>query len=159
MLRETNFNPSSANEDLSLWALVERETVEQAPLPAVFDEALAMRSEPAFPDVPPGVGFLICGTYLGLMAALAFATVAPGPSTLALAVAMFFVAMFFAVPKVMLAQEKSKKECHALDQFLANGMMTATGHCSGAAALVQMLVVPATLTVGVLVIAVIVALV
>lgn len=159
MLRETNFSYNSTDEDLSVWPVLARETVEQAPLPAVFDEALALRSEPAIADVPPGAGYLLCAAYLGLMAALALATVAPGPSALAIVVALFFVGMFFAVPRVMLVQEGGKKECPTLEQFLTKGMMTYTGYSTGGAALVQMLIVPVTLTFGVLAMAVIIALI
>lgn len=159
MLRETNFTFEGADEYQPIWPGFTRESVEQAPLPAVYDEALALRSEPAIADVPPGVGYLLCAAYLGLMAALAFATVAPGPSALAIVVALFFVGMFFAVPRIMLDQEGVKKDCTTLERFLAAGMMTYTGHSTGGAALVQMLIVPVTLTAGVLAMAVIIALI
>jgi hypothetical protein len=123
-----------------------RERVEDAAYPAVFDEALAHRCGPALPDVPPSVGYMLFGSYVSLVGALALATVASGPAALAIGIAMFFVAMFFAVPRIMLAQEAGTNRRPTLESFLGEGMMTYTGHSTGGAALVQMLIVPVGLT-------------
>lgn len=158
MLRESNFSYDHADEDLSVWPVLIRKRIDDHAYPAVFDEALSLRSGPSLPDVPSSVGLLLFSSYLSLIGALAFATVSSGASVLAIAVALFFVVMFFAVPKVMLAQEAGLETRPSLERFLAEGMMTYTGHSTGAAALVQMLIVPVALTGGVLAIAAVIAL-
>lgn len=158
MRHETDFTSNRQADELSVWPVLTLERAEPDVLPAVYDEALALRSAPMMPDVPPSVGYMIFGSYLGLVAALAFATVARGPSALAIAIVLFFVAMFFAVPRIMLAQEAGHDRRPTLESFLARGMVTYTGHSTGAAALIQMLVVPIALTAGVLAIAAVIAL-
>jgi hypothetical protein len=46
----------------------------------------------------------------------------------------------------MLAQEAGTNRRPTLESFLGEGMMTYTGHSTGGAALVQMLIVPVGLT-------------
>jgi hypothetical protein len=98
-------------------------------------------------------------SYLALIGALAVATTGPGESRLSIVIAALFVVAFFTVPRLLLTQEPKDSGRVAMDQFLAQGIYTYTGHCTGSAALVQMFMVPVLLTLGVLSIAIIVAVV
>ena len=128
-----------------------------APLPLLDLDAPAA---PAFlptaaaPDVPAAVGKLIVGSYVALLGAFALATVASAYSVYMIAISALYLVAFFTVPWLFFRQEPQQTERPSLDQFMRQGMHTMTGHSSGAGALVQMLVVPVLLTVGVLVMAV-----
>ena len=114
-------------------------------------------SAPSAPDVPGAVGGLIAASYVALIAALALATMGSPTSIFAIVIASIFVAIFFIVPRIFFAVEPNPGRRPAFDQFMHQGMETLTGHSSGRAALVQMLVVPVCLTLGVLAMGVIVA--
>ena len=58
--------------------------------------------------------------------------------------------VFFTVPRIFFAIEPNGERRVSFDRFLAHGIDTFTGHNSGKAALVQMLIVPVLLTLGVL---------
>jgi hypothetical protein len=115
------------------------------------------RSAAALPDVPAAVGTLLFTCYLALIGALAIATAGPGKSRFSMVIAALFVVAFFTVPRLFMAQEPVDGRRATMGQFLGGGMETFTGHCSGRAALVQMFVVPVLLTLGVLSIAIIIA--
>ena len=125
-----------------------------APLPVWEIERVSERQEfratPAAPDVPVAVGGLIAASYAGLIAALAVATAASTESIFVLVIAALFVIVFFTVPRIFFAVERDSGVRASLDDFLRNGMNTFTGHNSGRAALVQMLIVPILLTLAVL---------
>ena len=103
-------------------------------------QRLDFRATPAAPDVPAAVGGLIAASYAGLIAAL-------------------FVIAFFTVPRIFFAVERDSGVRASFDDFLNKGMDTLTGHNSGKAALVQMLVVPVMLTLGVLAMGITIAMV
>ena len=104
----------------------------------------------AAPDVPAGVGRLIVAAYAGLLGVF-FAFFARSPLALfSITICAFFVAIFFTVPRLFFRLEPCKSRRPTLDQFLHEGMATATGHSSGRDALVQMLIVPVLLTLGLL---------
>jgi hypothetical protein len=105
---------------------------------------------PAAPDVPAGVGTMIVAAYVALIAAFAAATIRSADSLFFLAIVAFFVATFFTVPRLFFAVEPKGKPRISFDRFLHQGMDTFTGHCGGGAALVQMLIVPVFLTMGVI---------
>jgi hypothetical protein len=63
-----------------------------------------------------------------------------------------YVAIFFAIPRIFLRVERDPSRRPDLARFMAEGMDTLTGRMSGAAALVQIYVVPVLLTLGILVI-------
>ena len=134
-----------------------------APLPISDIDAIAdLRTHhptPAAPDVPAAVGGLIAASYAALIAALAWATAGSGSSIFAIAIAAFFVVVFFTVPRVFFAIEPSTGRRVSFDRFLGQGLDTLTGHNSGKAVLVQMLVVPISLTLGILAIGTVVAIV
>ncbi|MEO5578868.1 MAG: hypothetical protein ABIR25_07460 [Sphingomicrobium sp.] len=108
------------------------------------------RATPAAPDVPAAVGRMIAASYAGLIVALAVATVASAQSIFVIVIAALFVIAFFTVPRIFFAVERDNGARASLDEFMRNGMNTFTGHNSGKAALVQMLIVPVLLTLGVL---------
>ena len=125
-----------------------------APLPVWELERITERPEyratPAAPDVPAAVGGIIAASYAGLIAALAVATVGSAESIFVIVIAALFVIAFFTVPRIFFAVERDSGARTSLDDFLNNGINTFTGHNSGKAALVQMLVVPVMLTFAVL---------
>lgn len=154
MFRETDDLERVADTDQSVWPVVNRNIVVAEPVPAVVDEALAFRAAPAAPDVPSSVGVLLFAIYAALIGALALATAGGGQSILAIVIASFFVLTFFTVPYLIFRQEPREGRRPAMEEFLEKGLATHTGHCGGGAALVQMLIVPGLLTIGVLMIAV-----
>jgi hypothetical protein len=132
-----------------------------APLPIIEIEQPAQpdihRSTPAAPDVPAAVGKLIAGAYAALIAALFIAAAGSRESVFVITISALFVVMFFTVPRLMFRAEADNSVRPSLERFLSEGMDTLTGHSSGAGALVQILVVPALLTIGVLIIAAVAA--
>jgi len=112
---------------------------------------------PSTPDLPAAVGGLIATSYVSLIGALALATTGSALSTFAIIIAAFFIVVFFTVPRIFLGVEPKSGGRPRLDQFFREGMVTLTGHSSGPAALVQMLIVPVSLTLGVFAMGVIVA--
>jgi hypothetical protein len=107
------------------------------------------------PDVAPGVGGLIVAAFAGLLGVF-FAFFARSPEALfAITICAFFVATFFTVPRLFLAVEADPSRRPTLDAFLAKGLDTLTGRSSGRDALVQMLIVPVFLTLGLLAIGIV----
>ena len=121
------------------------------PIPELGDlqEAPPSGATPAAPDVPAAAGFMIAGSYVTLLIALAVATTGSGKSLFAIVIAAFFICMFFAVPSVFLGVDAAGRRGRNFSDFMERGMQTVTGHCSGRAALVQMLLVPVMLTFGI----------
>lgn len=115
------------------------------------------RATPAAPDVPAAVGGLIAASYAGLIVALAVATADSSESIFAIVVAALFVVIYFTVPRIFFAVEGDSGARTSFDAFLRNGIDTFTGHNSGKAALVQMLIVPLLLTLAVLAMGIIIA--
>jgi len=68
----------------------------------------------------------------------------------AILIGAFYLAMFFGVPMAVLGIEGDPARRPNLSHFLDRGIETATGHISGRGALIQMLIVPALLALGVL---------
>jgi len=125
-----------------------------APLPIIEIEQRVEpeihRSTPAAPDVPAAVGKMIAGAYAALIAALFIAAAGSRESVFLITICALFLVMFFTIPRLMFRAEADTSIRPSLERFLREGMDTLTGHSSGADALVQMLVVPAFLTIGVL---------
>lgn len=116
-----------------------------APLPVGEIEAAHMPT-PAAPEVPAAVGAIIVAAYAALIAAFAVATVGSAESLFAVTISALFLVAFFTVPRIFLAVEPKARERSSFDRFMSDGIHTLTGHNSGAAALVQMLIVPVLLT-------------
>ncbi len=104
----------------------------------------------AAPDVPVAVGKLIVAAYVALIAAFALATAGSRESIFMIAISTLFVVIYFTVPRIMLGQERGQADRPGFDAFMADGMQTLTGHSTGPAALVQMLIVPVSLTLAIL---------
>ena len=132
-----------------------------APFPVPELEPISNRQEfratAAAPDVPAAVGGMIAASYAGLIVALAVATVGSAESLFVIVIAALFVTTFFTVPRIFFAVERDSGARASFDDFLRKGMTTFTGHNSGKAALVQMLIVPVLLTLGVLAMGIIIA--
>lgn len=160
MFREGNPVQLVTGDDaLSVWPVLGQDRRPLSdPRTETLVEAPPFRAEEATPDVPSSIGMMLFAAYLALVAALAIATSGPGESRMVLVIAGLFVVAFFAVPHYIFAQEPKSGRRPDLNRFLATGMRTFTGHCSGDAALVQMFLVPVALTIGMLAIAVVIAL-
>jgi hypothetical protein len=110
----------------------------------------APRPQPAaaMPDVPAGAARLLVSAYAGLIGIL-FAFFANSPlATFSLVICGFFVAMFFGIAKTFLAVEDDPSRKPSLAEFMRDGIDTLTGRCGGRDALVQMLIVPVLLMLG-----------
>ena len=116
-----------------------------APLIATGQEHVQAPT-PSAPDIPAAVGGMIVAAYAGLVAAFAIATVGSAQSIYAVTIAALFVVAFFTVPRIFLAVEPKERKRSSFDRFMLDGIQTLTGHNSGSAALVQMLIVPVSLT-------------
>lgn len=123
-----------------------------AELPAVREPVMGA---PSVPDMPAAAGIMMIAVYAGLMGIFALTIAHDAPAGFAVAIGVFFIAMFFAVPAVFLSVEQDGSRRPSLSAFMERGIDTATGRISGAGALVQMLVVPVLLAFGVLAIGVI----
>ena len=156
MFRDVESQPP-VQLDGPVWPVLNREGPSAEPVPAIVDESLAFRAAPATPDVPAALGMLLFGSYLALVGALALATAGPGESRFILVIAALFVVAFFTVARFIFAVEPQAGRRPAIEQFLARGLDTYTGHCSGGAAIVQMFIVPVLLTLGMLAIALLIA--
>lgn len=106
--------------------------------------------ETAAPDLPPAVGRLIAGAYVALIGVLAATMARNAESTFVISIAALFLVAFLSVPRIFLAIEPETRRRPSMSAFLERGIHTATGHLSGRGALVQMLVVPVLLTLGLL---------
>lgn len=126
---------------------------------ATTDLALAhpKRFSSSAPDVPTSVGGLIAVSYGALLAALFVATAGTLSSIFAIVIAAVFMAVFFTVPGIFFSVENEPNRRPSLSTFVHKGIATYTGHSSGSAALVQMLIVPVFLTMGVICMGVIIA--
>lgn len=107
-------------------------------------------AEAAAPDLPPAVGRLIAGAYVALLGVLAATMARNAQSAFVIAIAALFLVAFLSVPRIFLAMEPETGRRPTMSVFLQRGIHTATGHLSGRGALVQMLVVPVLLTLGLL---------
>ena len=110
----------------------------------------AFRAAPSAPDIPAAAGGLIAAAYAALIAAFALATVGSRESIFMIVVSELFVVAYFTVPRFFLHIEPAAGRRPTLARFLSDGIATMTGHTSGRDALVQMLIVPVLLTVGVI---------
>lgn len=105
---------------------------------------------PAVPDVAPGVGVLIVAAYAALIVTFFPLFTGSLASVFAVSISAMFVVIFFTVPRIFLGIEPDETRRPSLGVFMHRGMETLTGHCSGRDALVQMLIVPVLLTLGIL---------
>ena len=114
------------------------------------DEAEAVMPAAAAPDVAAGVGIAIVASYVALI--LVFFAFFAGSllAAFVITIAAGFVAIFFAIPRIFFGLEPDTSRRPSFSTFMHQGMETLTGHSSGGAALVQMVIVPVLLTLGLL---------
>lgn len=122
---------------------------------AEIEGKVPVKGASAVPDMPAAAGLMMVGVYAALMGAFAITLGGEAHAGFAIAIGVFFVAMFFAVPLVFLRLEKDGTRRPSLTVFLETGIETATGRLSGGGALVQMLIVPFLLALAILAIGVI----
>ena len=126
-----------------------REAFELVEAPLVT-QARDARPQPAAaaPDMPKAAGVFLILAYAALMSAFAI-TIHGARADFAILIGAFYLAMFFGIPALFLGVERDGTRRPDLVQFLDRGIDTATGRISGGEALVQMLIVPALLALGV----------
>ena len=111
--------------------------------PPPLSELAAHQS--AAPDVPASVGLLLAGSYAALIGACLLTLGGSAEALFAIVVSGLYVLIYCAVPWLFFRVEADPARRPTLGAFLDRGMDTATGHLSGRAALVQMLIVPVLL--------------
>lgn len=107
-----------------------------------------LQPAPAAPDMPKAAGVMLIVAYGALMGAFVV-TIHGARADFAMVIAIFYLAMFFAIPAAFLSMERDRTRRPDLVQFLDRGIDTATGRISGSGALVQMLIVPTLLALAV----------
>lgn len=108
------------------------------------------RPETSVPDMPHAVGRLIVAVYATLIGVLALTMARNASTAFVIAIDVVFVIAFLSVPAIFLGIEGDPAKRPSLARFLEDGMSTATGYLSGSGALVQILVVPVLLSLGLL---------
>lgn len=102
------------------------------------------------PDVASGVGRLIVAAYAGLIAVFFAVFTGSSLALMSVMISAGFVAIFFSVPRIFFAVEPKAGRRPSFGEFMHKGIDTLTGHCTGKDALVQMLIVPVLLSLGLL---------
>lgn len=117
----------------------------------IVSDLPAAKTKPAaaVPDMPVAAGVMMIIAYAALMGAFVV-TIQGARADFAIVIAAFYLMMFFGIPAVFLGTEGDRTRRPDFVQFLDRGIDTATGRISGGEALVQMLIVPALLALGVL---------
>lgn len=151
MLRDAQLHATTTADDQQVWPVLNRDKPAARPRPKLVENA-PFRAAAGTPDVPRSLWLILFGCYISLIGALALATAGPGQSKFMIVLAALFVVALFGAPGVLLTLEPKLRR-PSMAKFLAQGINTYTGHCGGRAALVQMLVVPVLLTLGILAIA------
>ncbi|HEY7809573.1 MAG TPA: hypothetical protein VIA98_04250 [Allosphingosinicella sp.] len=119
-----------------------------APLAAAVAKSAPFVPTPAMADVATGVGRLVAGSY-GALILVFFALFARSPlAAFSITICGFFVAMYFAVPRIFLTIEAAPGRRPSFDRFMRTGLDTLTGRTGGRDALIQMLIVPVLVTLG-----------
>jgi hypothetical protein len=119
-----------------------------APAAAAGAEEKAFAATPAIADVATGVARLVVGTYAALILVF-FALFANSPvAAFSITICGFFVAMFFGVSRLFLAVEAAPGGRPSFARFMRVGIDTLTGRTGGGDALIQMLIVPVLVTLG-----------
>lgn len=137
--------PADANV-AAVWPRIEDALAARSP--SAEDKPATFHAMPAAPDVPGAVGHLIVGSYAALLAVF-FGLFARSPVALfSIVICAFFTAMYFAVPRIFFAIEADPTRRPSLGRFMREGMDTFTGRCAGRDALIQMMIVPVLLTLG-----------
>ena len=130
------------------WPNIAAEAATASAAKADDAEARSFTPTPAMADVPAAVGRLLVFAYAGLILIFLGLFANSALALFSIAVCAGFVAIFFAVPAVFLRIEDAPARRPTMAAFLRNGLQTLTGHSGGGDALVQMLIIPVFLTLG-----------
>jgi len=155
--RQLDTGPAATDTAVvAVWLSVEEVLLDREAIDAGREPVESVAAAPvlspasAAPDVPAAVGGLIVASYVGLLAVF-FAFFAGSPlAFFSITVCAFFVAIYFAVPRIFFAVEADPSRRPSFSQFWYGGIQTLTGRTSGKDALVQMMIVPVLLTLGLL---------
>ena len=129
----------------AVWPSIEALAADQAARP---DRRADFTGSTAAPDVPAAVGGLVAASYAGLLGVF-FAFFARSPLALfSIVICAGFVGVYFAIPRIFLAIEADPARRPTLGRFLRTGIDTATGRTGGKDALIQMMIVPVLVTLG-----------
>ena len=123
--------------------------VAPAPIPETGFVAEDFRPTPAAPDMPAAVGVMIAAANAAVIGALYFATAGTSFSIFMITISALFVVAFFTVPRIFLGVEPKAAPRTSLDRFMSQGIQTLTGHTHGRDALIQILIVPVLLAIGI----------
>jgi Flp pilus assembly protein TadB len=115
--------------------------------PSASDTAPPRMGERACDELPAGVGWMIVGSYVAILAAFGWAFLGAGDVQFNLGVCAVYLAMYLGVPWVLLKAETRGRAIARPDlaDFLNTGLSTWTGHVPGKAALAQILTIPVAL--------------
>jgi hypothetical protein len=116
---------------------------------AEIEAGLSGRAAAAVPDMPVAIGRAIVTLYAALITIFFVTMGFSGEARFMIVISGLYVAMFFAVPRIMLEVEGGEGR-PTMRQFMAAGVDTYTGRLSGAAALAQIFAVPALIALAVL---------
>lgn len=118
-----------------------------APAAAGADEAPFVAT-PAMADVATGVARLVVATYAALILVFFGLFANSTLAAFSITICAFFVAMFFGVSRLFLAVEAAPGRRPSFGRFMRSGIDTLTGRTGGRDALIQMLIVPVLVTLG-----------
>jgi hypothetical protein len=120
----------------------------RAALAAAQAEEAPFAATPAMADVPTGVSRLIVAPYAALILVFFALFANSALATFSIVVCAFFVGMYFGVARIFLAVEAAPGRRPSLSRFMRVGIDTLTGRSGGRDALIQMLIVPVLVTLG-----------
>lgn len=129
---------------------------------AIFSELTASNTkkpvmgEAAVPDVPVSAGVMIAGSY-GLIMAGFFLGFAHGrDAVMMVVISALYATIYLTVPAIMLHAEGRGSRPN-MQRFLRDGLNTWTGHASGRAALIQIMLIPLAIALAVFAIGIVAA--
>jgi hypothetical protein len=108
--------------------------------------------ELACPDLPPLLGVLIVASYVAILGALFLVFSGSADTVFMIGVCGVYLSVYLSVPAILLRIEgRARPQEHPdFADFLEHGLITWTGHVSGRDALLQILLIPAAVTVAIL---------
>ncbi|WP_133175413.1 hypothetical protein [Sphingomonas oleivorans] len=103
--------------------------------------------EAAAADMPAAIGYMILAVYGLMMAALVAFFTDGVEATMMVAISVIYTAIYFSVPSSFLRVEGRSGQM-PLREFLRDGLSTWTGRIGGCEAILQILLIPAAITVA-----------
>jgi hypothetical protein len=105
--------------------------------------------QPAAPQLPAAVGWLMLLAYAASMGTFLLFFGGSGPTAFVIAIGFFFLAVYAAVPFAFLRMQPRHGAQPTWARFLDRGLDTWTGHLSGRQALFQIMAIPVALAIAV----------